>query len=770
VSATSSVEAFSSLRTLRRLAVAIATIVAVAVPSMYLVAAYQEVVHHAHTEASVKADRLSAIVAEAPDVWTYADGALERIAQEALVHRDAQRVEIRDANAALVAASGALPRWAAAAHASFYDAGAPAGSVSVHVSLRSMLIAGAGVSAIGALLGIVVYVSLMRMPVASVERAVRLEQEKARLEAASRAQAERAERSLRESEERYRRLVELSPDAIYIETEGKVRFINSAGIKLFGAATASDLIHRPTTDLIDPAYHRAVTERSRQLSETNLPTHLIEGRIIRLDGTALEVEASAGPFVYAGQPGIQVVMRDITGRKKAAERITYLAQYDALTGLPNRGLFRYRLAAALVRANQNKQLLGLMFLDLDRFKEVNDSLGHAAGDELLQAAARRLQDAVRDGDTIARLGGDEFTVILEEVTDIDQIETIAQRIQTSLSTPFLVQEREIFVTASIGIAVYPYTRDGVEALVQAADVAMYCAKKSGRNTFEFYAPEMNAQAIERLDMERCLRRALERNELLLHYQPKVATQSGRIIGAEALLRWQSEELGLISPGTFIPLAEETGLIVPIGVWVLKTACAQAKAWYDQGLPLSVSVNLSPRQFQQKTLAQSIRAALHETGLPAHLLELEITESMVMEHAEEATAVLSELSALGVQLSVDDFGTGHSSLANLKRFPVHRLKIDQSFVRGLTTDASDAAIVRTIIAMARNLGLGVVAEGVETCDQLTALVDLGCDELQGFCLSKPVSADDFAHLLQCMPAAEPKGRPGLPGLPGLRVAA
>jgi diguanylate cyclase len=392
-------------------------------------------------------------------------------------------------------------------------------------------------------------------------------------------------------------------------------------------------------------------------------------------------------------------------------------------------------------------MLALMFLDLDRFKEINDTLGHATGDLLLQAIARLLKGSLRAIDSIARLGGDEFTIIAEDITDVDQVITIAEKIKAALSDAIVIDGRELFVTASIGISMDTGGLD-VDALLQTAGIAMHLAKEEGRNTYEFYSSEMNAGRAGRLDMEILLRRAVARQEFVLHYQPIMAVTGDRVVGVEALIRWNSPELGFVSPARFIPLAEETGLIVPIGEWVLSTACLQAKAWQTQGIqPLTMSVNLSPRQFRQKNLVEMIAGVLERTGLHASLLDLEITEGMIMHRADQAVAVLERLHKLGVRLSVDDFGTGYSSLSYLKRFAVQTLKIDRSFVNGLTADGDDGSIVTAIVAMAKSLKLEVIAEGVETPEQLALLVRLHCDKYQGYLFSRPIPPNDCIRLLE-----------------------
>ena len=392
-------------------------------------------------------------------------------------------------------------------------------------------------------------------------------------------------------------------------------------------------------------------------------------------------------------------------------------------------------------------MLALMFLDLDRFKEINDTLGHAVGDLLLQAIGKLLKTSLREVDSVARLGGDEFTVILEEITHVDQVLRVAEKIKAVLSDAIVIDGREFFVTVSIGISMDPGALD-VDALLQTAGVAMHRAKEEGRNTYEIYTSEMNAGRRGRLDIEIHLRHAMARQEFVLHYQPIVAAEDSRVVGVEALIRWHSPALGWVSPAQFIPVAEETGLIVAIGEWVLTTACIQARAWINQGIkPLTMSVNLSPRQFRQKNLVEMVHSILETSGLDATFLHFEITEGITMHHPDQAIDVLERLHQLGVRLSIDDFGTGYSSLSYLKKFPVQELKIDRSFVQDLTTDDDGASIVAAILAMAKSLKLAVIAEGVETMEQLAFLNRLHCDKYQGYLFSKSMSAEDCGRLLQ-----------------------
>jgi diguanylate cyclase (GGDEF)-like protein len=432
--------------------------------------------------------------------------------------------------------------------------------------------------------------------------------------------------------------------------------------------------------------------------------------------------------------------------------------------LPNRALFRDRLAQSLARSRREGHLLGVMFLDLDRFKEVNDNLGHSAGDELLVQVASRLKENLRDVDTISRLAGDEFTFIVEDVERVDQLTTVAERVLDLFRNPVIAAKQEIYVTGSIGIAISSDGPQTVDELLKNADIAMYHAKSEGRNNFQVYSDAEHAVSSEKLGMETKLRRAIEREEFVLAYQPQVDIRSGRIVGIEALIRWQSSELGMVPPGRFIPLAEETGLIVPIGEWVLRTACEQNRRWQAAGLPpVVVSVNLSPRQFRQRDLLGTVLAILDDVRLDPHFLEFEITETTVMQRADEAAVLLAQLSETGVRLAIDDFGMGYSSLSYLKRFPAQKLKIDQSFVRDISTDKDDAAIVGAIVAMARSLALEVVAEGVETREQLDFLRKLDCDQYQGYLFSRPVAPEEIALLLAkpptCRRPARKRARPG-----------
>jgi len=434
-------------------------------------------------------------------------------------------------------------------------------------------------------------------------------------------------------------------------------------------------------------------------------------------------------------------------RRKAEERIRHLAAYDELTGVVNRNMFGQRLNHALVRARRDNQQFAILFLDLDRFKNINDTLGHEAGDIVLKETGQRLSGCLRESDTVGRFGGDEFVILLEAMPQPTHSAVVAQKILAAIARPFTFDGQHFQITASIGISTYPGDSEDPQNLLKNADIAMYRAKEQGKNNYQFYSAQMNIHTRERLAMESTLRGALERDEFVLHYQPKIDLGSRRVVGMEALVRWQHPASGLIPPAQFIPIAEETGLIVPIGEWVMRTACAQSKSWREQGLPpLRIAVNLSPRQFAHEGLLLDVKKILSEAGLDSAALELEVTEGMVMHDPEHAAIVLGELKTAGVTLSIDDFGTGYSSLSYLKRFPIDSLKIDRSFVKDLPLDAEDAAITQAIIVMAHSLGLKVIAEGVETEAQAAFLRMYGCDEAQGYHFSKPVPAHEIARLL------------------------
>jgi diguanylate cyclase (GGDEF)-like protein/PAS domain S-box-containing protein len=472
--------------------------------------------------------------------------------------------------------------------------------------------------------------------------------------------------------------------------------------------------------------------------------------LIRRDGHETEIEDSAAPIHdREGRiAGSVIVFQDVSAVRAVAHRMSHLAQHDALTDLPNRMLLTDRITQAISSAHRNGRTLAVLFLDLDGFKQVNDSLGHAIGDELLRSVANRLAACVRHSDTVSRLGGDEFVVLLSEVTNAGDAAISVKKILTALTAPHRVAQHEVAVTASIGLSIYPTDGQDVETLIKNADLAMYQAKQSGRNNYLFFKASMNARFADRQYLEQDLRYALERKEFELHYQPKIDLKTGAITGAEALLRWQHPDRGLVSPLQFVHIAEECGLILPIGQWVLRQACQQARAWQDAGVrAIPVAVNVSSVEFRREEFINNVWTILKDTRLEPRYLELELTESVLMQNVESTACTLKALKDMGATLAVDDFGTGYSSLSYLSRFPTDALKIDRSFVHEITSDTGDAIIVSAVIDMGKNLKQRVIAEGVETGDQLAFLKTHGCDEGQGHYLSRPVVAQQFAKLLE-----------------------
>jgi diguanylate cyclase (GGDEF)-like protein/PAS domain S-box-containing protein len=566
-----------------------------------------------------------------------------------------------------------------------------------------------------------------------------------------------AREAWRASEVRYRNLFDRNLAGVYrTSLDGRILDCNESFARIFGYASREEALERPAWDFyLSPEERKASIERLREkLYLTNE-----ELCLRRKDGSLVWVLENGG--LVEGPDGelsvIEGTVIDISERKRAEEQVRHLAFHDALTSLPNRLLFTDRLTLALAHARRSGTRLAVMFLDLDRFKIINDSLGHSVGDDLLRRVGERLEACVRQADTVARLGGDEFTILVPGLLYDDDAARVASKILESIREPFQIGGRDLFLTTSIGVSLYPSDGEDAEALVRSADTAMYRAKEQGRDNYQLYAPAMNARAVERLLLESRLRPALHNGELTVHYQPVVDLRNGRIAGAEALLRWSHPDLGLVPPARFIPIAEMSGMIVPIGSWVLREACARAREWQREWPGMTVSVNLSSRQFQQADLVADVRRALKETGLDPGSLDLEITESSAMANAEQSIATLSDLKELGVGISMDDFGTGYSSLAYLKRFPIDKIKVDQSFIRDIPDDTDDAAIVTAIIAMARSLQLVVVAEGVETEEQISFLREHGCDRMQGFVMSRAVPPAEFARIVTDFVAARAAGR-------------
>lgn len=546
-----------------------------------------------------------------------------------------------------------------------------------------------------------------------------------------------------ESEERYRSVVEQASEGILLVSVNNKKIIE-------GNAAFNNLLGYSSGEVVNMSLYDII-EEGRETIDLEIDRILREKRDMRLrhrDGSYVYAELSANRITYNDQDTMCLVVHDITERKRFEEQLMYQANHDSLTGLANKSLLEDRLRQATAYQKRKNNILAIMLLDLDRFKVINDTLGHPIGDILLQAVAERLKGSVRGYDTVARLGGDEFVIIVTDVTNTHDVITIAKNILNLFTTPFTLNGQELFVTASIGISVYPFDGDSVEHLLMKADTAMYHCKGQGGNSYQFFAEDMNRKVRDRLTLETSLRKAIEQEELLLYYQPKVDLTTGRICGMEALIRWRRADGKLVSPAEFIPLAEETGLIVPIGEWVLRNACRDNRRLLDKGYSgLRVSVNLSGRQFAQENLVEMLKDALTESSLDPGHLELELTESVLMKDEEGIIKKLCAMKETGVMLSIDDFGTGYSSLSYLKRFPIDEVKIDRSFVKDIANNSDGAAIVNAILAMAHTLKLRVVAEGVETMEQAMFLVERRCEEMQGYYFSPPLPLEAFEEMLR-----------------------
>jgi diguanylate cyclase (GGDEF)-like protein/PAS domain S-box-containing protein len=558
------------------------------------------------------------------------------------------------------------------------------------------------------------------------------------------------ERALRRAEEKYRAIFQDSVIGMFQSTPGG-RYINAnpAMAHMLGYDSPQELV-ASITDIAQQVYVDPMSrdELARLLREQGLVKNF-ECAVYRKDGSKMwfsaNVRAVSEEGVLVGYEGTN---EDITARKAAEERIQFLAYYDALTGLPNRTLFQDRLGKALAGARRQKCKIALLFLDLDGFKIINDSLGHSVGDLLLKEVAERLNTWGREQDTVARLGGDEFLVMLTQVKELPDVAVAAERLMDAMTAEFVVQGHSLNISCSIGVSIFPEHGADCETLIKNADSAMYGAKDCGRNNFQFFAEAMNAQAVERLSLENSLRLAVGKKELFLVYQPQMDVATRRITGLEALLRWQHPGLGLVPPDRFIRIAENSGLIVPIGEWVLRTACSQARKWQDDGLPaVSVAVNVSAVQFRQQGFCDLIRSVLQQTGLAPQHLELELTESLLLANADMTLSVLRELRSMGLTLAIDDFGTGYSNFTSLRQFGVSKLKIDRSFIRDVAIKPDDAAITTAIISMAKSLNLKVIAEGVEDEAQMSFLRTHHCDQIQGYYFSKPLAVDDVADKLR-----------------------
>lgn len=704
--------------------------------------AYFGIVYEAQSREGEAAARLHAafimqVINSSPQSWQKEVGGL--IETELIASRLPEQRLILDDRKRQIATSGPavnLPHLEK--RANLFDANGIVGSVVITRSLQPILAHCVVVFILSTALGILIYLTLRMLPVRALRNlliALKKEEDRAR---------EKIEKHLKV-------IFESTIDGIVIfKYDGEIVTCNPAACQLLGQAleylkarSLLEFLETPTTVKAEDPFPVGKNETTIVRGQSKIPVEL----------TISEIDV-------LGERQRIAIVRDISERKQTEMRLSYLANYDNLTGLPNRSLFRERLQRAMTKAKHSNKLFALMFLDLDRFKTINDSLGHYVGDELLKLVAAKLGSCLRETDilghvfdmgseplTISRLGGDEFTVLATHLANPDAAAAIAKRILHILSQPFQVGKNELFISASIGITLYPTDDNDLDGLIKQADMAMYRSKELGRGTYYFYNKGLNEEAALRQSIEAELHHALDRGQFRLHYQPKANLSSGQITGVEALIRWERPGYGLIPPDKFIPILEETGLIVPVGMWVIRSACAQIMDWQKCGLPaLRLAVNLSARQFRQYDLAQQIGNTLLQTGMPATSLEVELTESTLVDDSEDGLRILAGLSNMGVSVAIDDFGTGHSSLSYLKRFNVHTLKIDRSFVRDTPQDQDDCAIARAVIALGHSLKLQVVAEGVETPEQLDFLRNEGCDEMQGYWLSKPLPPEVFTEWL------------------------
>ncbi len=554
----------------------------------------------------------------------------------------------------------------------------------------------------------------------------------------------KSENALRASENRYHSLIELSPDTIFVHRDEKIIFMNEAGLKLFGADKPEQIVGKSLFDLYPPERHEQVRSRIQAVQKTDKALPMMENTALRLDGTPIYVEVTTRMIDFEGKPSFYVIYRDITAKKKAESELHYVSKYDVITDLPNRSMFEDNLKLALNHASEAKHKLAVLFIEINNFNLINEAIGHANGDQLLKLIAQRLvaQGFVRDN--LARFSTDEFAVMMTNIQNPEQATSAAENIIDDLSDIFVINQQRVSITTNVGISFYPENSEDLNSLLKSASMALSAAKESGVSTYQVCTSEMATKANRRVRIEADLRDALEKSEFFLNYQPIVDSRGDRVMAVESLVRWKNDDV-FVSPLEFIPIAERTHLIIPLGEWILRTACLQAKKWQSIA-PVIVSVNISPVQFKHVDIVALLDKILKETNLPTNCLKIEITESVLMDNIQQSISILRKIKDMGIKISIDDFGTGYSSLNYLRHLPIDYLKIDQSFIRNVTTNANDAAIVKTIIELAKNLGYKTIAEGVESKDQITFLGQLGCYDIQGYYYSKPVGVTEINKYL------------------------
>lgn len=728
------------LAVLTHLAITIAVAVSAVPPILSWVSDYRHEQAAVNIEAEINGRIVGQLINTNPDLWVF-----EALRLEELLARRSnidKRREIRsifgpDNNLVALSRDELQPPFIVG-RALLFDSGRQVGTIQVQRSLRPALISALWILLISSVFGAGVFIVIRNVPLRTLNQvyaALAEEKEKAQIT-----------------------LQSIGDAVLTTDAHMRIDYLNPVAERLTGWTTA-----QACGRSLDEVF-KIYNEKSRLPATNPIEECLARNQIVEMENHTIlvrhtdqqefHIEDSAAPIRRADGSvlGAVMVFHDVTDRKAAQDRLQHIAFHDALTGLPNRSLFRRKLSKAMIDARLLQKQVGVLFLDLDRFKAINDSLGHAIGDELLILVAKRLDQCIRDSDVICRIGGDEFTAVLNSIHLPENAGAVASKILDSMAKPFNIQGHELRISTSIGITVYPQDGEDLEDLLKNADAAMYHAKGRGRNNYQYFHADMSAKAVHDLQMDCALQAALENNEFFLEYQPKLNLEKNRIVGCEALLRWQSPEFGRVMPNDFIHRLEETGDIVAVGTWVIRTAVDQAKTWHDQGHFIAVSVNVSARQFRQAGLVESMVAMLSSSGLLPALLQVEITESLLMEDADKSESIMRELIRVGVNVSLDDFGTGYSSLSYLRRFPISELKIDRSFVMDIGTNETASQIIKTVIDLGQALGMKVTAEGVETDEQRDELQRLGCNEIQGYLLSRPLHKDAFEAFINGVPTA------------------